>query len=216
MSIDTADPSPTDGVLLARQPVFDRRDRIAGFELSFAPGTEPAGPAAAARMITTAFGDLGLRRMVGDHRAYINATPELLAQAPALRLPPDRVVLQLAGRTVDEALLATVRGLVDDGFGVGVGGWALSSDAAPLLELASVVKVDFEFGTLDLARLVTRRAELQARGITLIATDVQTRGEYDECRRLGFDGFRAAISPSPLGSPANAPPHSASPPWPRC
>jgi EAL and modified HD-GYP domain-containing signal transduction protein len=203
---DPAQTAPADCVLLARQPVFDRREQVTGFELSLASGVPPADEAAAAGVVTTTFGDLGLRRVVGDRRAYIGATPQLLAQALALRLPADRVVLQLPANELDAPLLQTASGLVRDGFGLGVGGWALAPDFKPLLDLARVIKVDFDFGTLDLARLVTRRAELQARGMTLIATGLQTRGEYDECLRLGFDGFQGGYLAQPSGVPGRRTP----------
>ncbi len=203
---DSAQTAPAECVLLARQPVFDRREQVTGFELSLGSGGPPVDEAAAAGVVTTAFGDLGLRRVVGDRRAYIDATPQLLAQAPALRLPADRLVLQLAADAVDAPLLETASGLVRDGFGLAVGGWALAPDFEPLLDLARVIKVDFDFGTLDLARLVTRRAELQARGMTLIATGLQTRGEYDECLRLGFDGFQGGYLAQPSGLPGRRTP----------
>ena len=197
---------PGDCVLLARQPVFDRHERVVGFELSLKTDPSPVGETAAAGVVSTAFADLGLRRVVGDRRAYIDASPELVAQAAGLRLPPDRVVLQLDPNPVDTPLLETAGDLTRDGFGLGVGGWALAPEFAPLLELASVIKVKFDFGTLDLARLATRRAELQARGVTLIATGLETRGEYAECLRLGFDGFQGGYLAEPSGVPGRRTP----------
>ncbi|HEY5431043.1 MAG TPA: HDOD domain-containing protein [Solirubrobacteraceae bacterium] len=197
---------PGDCVLLARQPVFDRHERVVGFELSLTADTSPVAGAAAASVVSTAFGDVGLRRIVGDRRAYIDASPQLVQQAAALGLPPERVVLQLDADAVDTRLLQTAGGLTRDGFDLGVGGWALAPEFAPLLELARVIKVKFDFGTLDLARLAPRRAELQARGVTLIATGLETRGEYEECHRLGFDGFQGGYLAEPSGVPGRRTP----------
>ncbi len=86
---------------------------------------------------------------------------------------------------------------VEEGFRISVGGWALDPAAEPLLRLASVVKVDFNFGTLDLVRAMARRDELHARGATLIAGRVNTRGELEECRRLGFDAFQGEFLAQP-------------------
>jgi EAL and modified HD-GYP domain-containing signal transduction protein len=181
--------------LLARHPLFDRRERVAGYELlcRSAPG---APVARAAGAITTVVGDVGLERLVGDHPAYMTASRELLAQAPGLGLPPQRVVLQLPEpEPVDRPLLTSLRELRDLGFGVGVGIWALAPGAEPALEVATVLKVRFGFSRSDVNQVITRRAELHARRLTLIATGVETRGEYDQCLKLGFDAFQGPLFP---------------------
>ena len=45
---DPAQTAPADCVLLARQPVFDRREQVTGFELSLGSGLPPVDEAAAA------------------------------------------------------------------------------------------------------------------------------------------------------------------------
>ena len=182
--------------LIRRHAVFDEREHLAGYELLL--DGPSAGEGTAAPLIASACGDLGLRRLVGDHRAYLAATPDLLANAPELRLPPTQLVLQVPEQPIDEQLLHAVRHVVEQGYGVTVGGWALHPAAERLLALATTVKVDFDFGTLELTRLVIRRDELHARGATLIAGNVQTRGEYEECRRLGFDAFQGDYLAEPI------------------
>lgn len=183
------------GALILRQALFDARERLAGYELLLDRG--PAADSGAAAVITAAFGELGLRRVVGDHRAYVTAPFDLLAGAAALRLPAGQLVLQVAEQPIDDRLLGVVGRLVEEGFGVGVGGWALGPDAEPLMRLATAVKVDFDFGTRDLTQLVAQRDALHAHGATLIAAHVQTRGEYEEARRLGFDAFQGAYLARP-------------------
>ncbi len=185
-----------DCAVVWRQPMFDRSERLAGYELRL-DGRAVSAENSAADLLTTTFGDLGLRRVVGNRRAYVTASLQLLADAAVLRLPAEQVVLQIPEQPVNEQLLATVRHVRDEGFGVGVGGWALDPAAEPLLQLATTIKLDFDFGTLDLVRAVARRDELHARGATLIAGRVQTRGELAECRRLGFDAFQGAFLAQP-------------------
>lgn len=171
---------------------------MTGYELvcRSAPG---APVARAAGAITTVFGDVGLERLVGEHPAYMTASRELLAQAPGLGLPPQRLVLQLPEpEPVDRPLLTSLRELRDHGFGVGVSIWALAPGAEPALEVATVLKVRFGFSRSDVNQVITRRAELHARRLTLIATGVETRGEYDQCLKLGFDAFQGPLFPRPV------------------
>jgi c-di-GMP phosphodiesterase len=183
--------------LIRRQAVFDARERLVGYELLLDRGIPPAADADAAALIAAAFGDLGLRRVVGDHRAYVTASFDVLSGAAALRLPPQQLVLQVAQQPVDERLLQIAGRLVEQGFGVGVGGWGLEPDAEPLLRLATAVKVDFDFGTRELTQLVAQRDALHTQRATLIAAHVQTRGEHEEARRLGFDAFQGAYLAQP-------------------
>jgi c-di-GMP phosphodiesterase len=179
-----------------RQPVFNARGRLVGYGLHL-NGRLGSAEESAAELVTAACGDVGLRRVVGDHRAYIPASSQLLASAAVLRLPAEQVVLEVAEQPVDEQLLSSVRHACGEGFSVGVGGWALGPGGEALLQLAATIKVDFDFGALDLVRAVARRDELHARGATLIAGRVQTRGELEECRRLGFDAFQGEFMAQP-------------------
>jgi EAL and modified HD-GYP domain-containing signal transduction protein len=192
--------------LVRRQPIFDGHERLAGYELLIASRAAAPTDATAAGLIAATCAEVGLRRVVGDHRAYITATRDLVALARELRLPAEQVVLQLPKQPVDELLLASVHRVVEGGFGVGVGGWALEPGAETLLALTTTVKVDFDFGTLDLNRLLARRDELRARAVTLIADHVGTHGEYEECRRLGFDAFQGEFLAQPTGLAARRTP----------
>src|SRR5579875_2826524 len=187
-------------VLIRRQAIFDPQERVSGYELLLDTGAPPAEDEQAQGLLTSAVVDIGLRRIVGTRRAYLTATPALLADAAALRLSPEQVVLLVPAQPVGRSLLRTLRGLVGAGFEIGVGAWAIDGGAEPLLRLASVVKLDFRFGTRELALLMTRRDELHARGATLIAGQVQTWGEYERCLGLGFDAFQGEYlaHPAPI------------------
>ena len=202
--------------LIRRQAVFDARERLVGYELLLDHGVPPAADADAAAVIASAFGDLGLRRVVGDHRAYVTASFDVLSGAAALRLPSQQLVLQVAEQPVDDRLLRTVGRLVEQGFGVGVGGWGLEPDAEPLLGLATAVKVDFDFGTRELTQLVAQRDALHARRATLIAAHVQTRGEHTRPGGWGSTPFRGPTSPSRPMSPGAARRRTGWRHWPPC
>ena len=128
-----------DCAVVWRQPVFDRSERLAGYELRLDGCAGTAEHDRADDMLTTACGDLGLRRVVGDRRAYITAGSQLLADAAVLRLPAERVVLQIPEQPVNEQLLSAVRHIGNAGFGVAVGGWALDPAAEALLELSTTL-----------------------------------------------------------------------------
>src|SRR6185503_3899200 len=110
-------------------------------------------------------------RLVGDARAFINVTADFLLKVRPLPMPPERVVLELVGsHSADPELLDALRDARDAGFQIALDGFRLSPGLEPLLDLASVVKLDIR--ALSGGTLVSQIRELRARGITAIALKV--------------------------------------------
>jgi EAL and modified HD-GYP domain-containing signal transduction protein len=62
---------------------------------------------ATSQVIVDAIGEIGLDRLVGGQRAYVNVSRDLLLAVRPLPLPADRVVLELLeGQRVDAELPA--------------------------------------------------------------------------------------------------------------
>jgi EAL and modified HD-GYP domain-containing signal transduction protein len=199
----------TTNVAVARQPIFDRAESIAGFEILYRSLTGPFTDAegATSTVIVQSLADIGLERLVGDGRAFINVTADFLLKVRPLPMPPERVVLELVGsHSADPELLGALRDARDAGFRVALDGFRLSPGLEPLLDLANVVKLDIR--ALSGATLVKQVNELRHRGLTLIALKVETREEYEACRAMGFDGFQGYFFAEPaIVSGPTAPTH---------
>lgn len=199
--------------IVARQPILDRSERVVGFEILYR-ATSPSMPtaledpeAASSSVIVRTIADIGLQQLVGDRPAYINVTRDLLLQVRPLPLPPDRVVLELIeGQVVDRALLDVLEELVDAGFQLALDDFRWRPELDKLVELASIVKLDIR--AMEESDLREHVARLRGRGIWLIAEKVETRGEYEMCRGLGFDAFQGYFFARPdLESGRSAPTH---------
>jgi EAL and modified HD-GYP domain-containing signal transduction protein len=199
----------TTNVAVARQPIFDRAESIAGFEILYRSLTGPFTDAegATSTVIVQSLADIGLERLVGDARAFINVTADFLLKVRPLPMPPERVVLELVGtHSADPELLGALRDARDAGFRIALDGFRLSPGLEPLLELAGVVKLDIR--ALSGATLVKQVNELRHRGLVLIALKVETREEYEACRAMGFDGFQGYFFAEPaVVSGPTAPTH---------
>jgi c-di-GMP phosphodiesterase len=199
----------TTNVAVARQPIFDRAETITGFEILYRSLTGPFTDAegATSTVIVQSLADIGLERLVGDARAFINVTADFLLKVRPLPMPPERVVLELVGsHSADPELLGALRDARDAGFRIALDGFRLLPGLEPLLELASVVKLDIR--ALSGATLVKHVNELRHRGLTLIALKVETREEYEACRAMGFDGFQGYFFAEPaVVSGPTAPTH---------
>ena len=180
-------------ILLARQPILDRRERVVAYELLYRPMPLSGGPldplAATASVIVNGLSDVGLDALVGPHPAFVNVTREFLLGVPSLPFAPERVVLELLeDQELDDALLQALRALVDAGFTIALDDFHYTPEQEPLLELAAIVKLDVRALTPD--RLAHDAAMLKARGLRLVAEKVETDEEAQYCRELGFDAFQ--------------------------
>jgi c-di-GMP phosphodiesterase len=180
-------------VVMARQPIFDADLRLEAFELLYravgADGRSLAGDRATATVLVGALTDVGLGRLVGSQRAYLNVNREFLLAFRPLPLPADRVVLELVeDQLLDDELLGVLGELVEDGFTLALDNFDYRPELEPLLALASVAKLDIQ--ALDRERQADHVRRLRERGLTVIAEKVETREELQHCRRLGVDGFQ--------------------------
>ena len=190
-------------VLLARQPILDRQDRVVAYELLYRPMPLGGGPldplAATASVIVNGLSDVGLDALVGPHPAYVNVTREFLLGMPSLPFAPERVVLELLeDQELDDALLQALRDLVDAGFTIALDDFHYTPEQEPLLELATIVKLDVRALTPE--QLAHDAVMLKARGQWLIAEKVETDEEARRCRELGFDAFQGYFfaRPAPI------------------
>ena len=98
---DSAADSGFPDVFVARQPIFDRRTQVYGYELLFRTGLENFCPQddldhAAASVLENAWLTFGLPALIGTKKAFINFTRSLLVGGYGLSLPPPSFLLQSA------------------------------------------------------------------------------------------------------------------------
>jgi c-di-GMP phosphodiesterase len=175
-------------VTVARQPILDQRERLRGYELLHR-GVAAYGEQATAQVLLAAYGDIGLRTLVGGHRAWINVTRRFLLDVDPLPVPPSEVVLELLeDETLDDELLARLHELHAAGFEIALDDFTYSAAADDALRLASIVKVDVLAGGHEHAK---RQAELlRPFGVTLLAEKVEDREMFAHCLGLGYELFQ--------------------------
>jgi EAL and modified HD-GYP domain-containing signal transduction protein len=189
----TAPPAPTPPdaeVLFARQPILDGDGRLAGYELLYrGDGGSDSPHAATSRVAASALSDLGLRQATGGAPAFLNVTTEFLLAMDPLPFGPEGVVLEIAAdRLPDAPLLERLGRLRQHGYMLALDGYAGQPNADPLLDYATLAKVEArDVGPSGLALVVTH---LRGRGIRPIANGVDTHGDQDRCADAGFELFQ--------------------------
>src|SRR5215216_2734024 len=187
------EPQTHDGVIVARQPIFDAGWDVIAYELLYRPLSEDAAPvgpeAMTAGVLAGAFGELGLDLLVGNRPAHINVTREFLLDMRPLPLEPQRTVLELVeDQQVDKALVEVLAEAVDGGFTLALDDFKHAPKMDALLDLASIVKLDVR--ALTRKQLEAEVRKLEPRNLTLVAEKVETAEEYELCRELEFDAYQ--------------------------
>ncbi len=189
-------------LILARQPIFDRRLEVVGYELLFRPRTvssvwrNPAqGDLMSAQVMLSAI-DLGPERLVGDKRLFVNGSRGVITGEVPIVFPPEQTVVELLESVeVDDQVLAGVRRLVNQGYVVALDDFRWFDGAEALFELASIVKLDLlELGDDELASLVEHA---HAMGLTVVAEKVEQWEQLRRCEELGFDYFQGYLLSRP-------------------
>ncbi|MCP3996454.1 MAG: HDOD domain-containing protein [bacterium] len=180
---------------MGRQPLFDRRLDVVGYEILFRAGPVPNRAIiddenqATSNVILSMFTDIDLEAILGGKRALINLTRGLILEGIPSLLPPERVIVEVVETsTVDERLIEALHRLRSQGYTIALDDWISFSKLRPLLPVADIVKIDIQ--AFDAKRLVAEVGWLKTFGVQLVAEKVETYAELRRCRELDFDYFQ--------------------------
>ena len=182
-------------IFIARQPIFDRSERVVGYELLYraSSSADRAEGVDQDRMayevlLGSVFG-AGLPRIVQDTAAFVNTPRSLLLSGALDLLDPRTVVIEVLETVEPDAeVLAACEALVAKGFRLALDDVVLDRRIEPLLNLASIVKFDVLAQAPETLSGV--REQLAPYGVTLLAEKVESAAVRDACLALGFELFQ--------------------------
>jgi c-di-GMP phosphodiesterase len=181
--------------IVARQPIFDDRQKLVGFELLYrrTPDAVAASGVSAAVMasstVVQAVLGIGLERLAEGERVWINCTRDLLVDRAWEVLDPALVVLEVLETVEPDAdVIAACTEARKRGYQLALDDFVYSDAWVPLLTLCQVVKVDVMGRTpAELTPIVQR---LKPFGAKLLAERVESDQMRATCAQLGFTLFQ--------------------------
>ncbi len=179
-------------VYVARQPIFDRNMRVAGYELLFRDAQGNRATAddddAARAVILSALTEVGLKQIIGTRTGWIRVTPGLIDSGLVALLPEQAILEISAEHGVDEELVNTVDGLKRAGRIVSIDHFRYTPETEPLLRLVDIVKLDL----VALGRGQVRRqvARIRRIGLKVVANRVENKADHVACKEAGCDLFQ--------------------------
>ncbi len=182
-------------LFLGRQPILDRDQNLAAFELLFRSSHVNGAQIdddllASATVINHAFSELGVEHVLGRYVGFINLSAPLILSDVIELLPKERVVLELLETVeVNATVVARLKELKAMGFQLALDDYLGQEEQyADVLGVVDVVKVDVK--DLDPARVQAITARLKRWPVKLLAEKVDTREQADLCRSLGYELFQ--------------------------
>jgi c-di-GMP-related signal transduction protein len=181
-------------VYLARQPIFDRQQKVFAYELLYRASEENYNPEAdgtlaTSEVISGSFMNIGLEKITRRKKAFINFTRQLLEDETAFLLPKDMVAIELLEDSKpDRSTLDICEKLYESGYSLVLDDFDLSSDFKDILHIVEIVKIDYRKTDLQ------ERSEiidfLKGKKIKMLAEKVETVEEYADAMSAGYDYFQ--------------------------
>ncbi|MEO0249958.1 MAG: HDOD domain-containing protein, partial [candidate division WOR-3 bacterium] len=190
-------------IFVARQPIFDARQNVYGYELLYRSGSGNAyqatdGNQASLSVIRNTFLMLGSQTLTGRKKAFINFTKELLVSGIGLSLPHDQTVVEiLEDVEPDESTLSACKDLKKAGFLIALDDFTLTNfTQEAFLEIADIVKVDFTLtAEADRAKVIER---FQGQQKKFLAEKVETKQDFLAAVKKGYSFFQGYFFQKPV------------------
>jgi c-di-GMP-related signal transduction protein len=177
---------------VARQPIFDRHEKVFGYELLFRNGLENAfsgdvDEASRATLDRTLL--MGLDVLCDGRRAFVNCTRDTLMKGLVTLLPSSSTVVEiLESVPPDSDVIAACRNLKEAGYLIALDDFVADDPRESLTEIADIIKVDIQLTTeAQRAELIKRHGPWRSR---MLAEKIETTADFDRARELGFVYFQ--------------------------
>ena len=178
---------------VARQPIFDRNEKVFGYELLFRDDMENmfhgADPDAASRSTFDSSLLVGLDVLCDGKRAFLNCTRETLIGGMVTLLPSHSTVVEVLETVpVDKEVIAACQHLKEAGYLIALDDFVSDDPREPLAEIADILKVDVRLTTPDQrAALIKKHGPWRCR---MLAEKVENHAEFVAAKEQGFIYFQ--------------------------
>jgi c-di-GMP-related signal transduction protein len=174
---------------IARQPIFDMKRVVYGYELLFRSGTANFFPGLHMDLACVSTADnlflFGIERLTRGRHAFVNCSRDFLVRDYAALLPKDRVVIEILENTEpDPEVIAACKRLKHAGFAIALDDFIEVGRWGDLVDLADFIKVDFLATPADAQRDFCR--EFSRRNIRMLAEKVETYADFERARDYGY------------------------------
>ena len=180
---------------IARQPIFNPKLEVVGYELLFRGQGYAAGAQiddaqrATATVVLNALTELDMNRIVANKTAWINVSREFVLDGLIQAVPPSVVGLEIPEtETFDDDMVGALRELKEEGYRLALDDFRFREGSEAVLDLFDVVKLSMpDLGRPQLRELVERLRPYPGK---VLADKLGTRPDHEVCIAVGCDLFQ--------------------------
>jgi len=189
-------------IFLARQPIVDRFYNLVAYELLFRNSDKNIyqnedGDKATIEVIKNSFINMGIDKVTGGKRAFINFTENILKSDIFTVLSPKLVIVEiLEDVQPTEEILELCRKLKRLGYTIALDDFIYSSKYKDLIKIADIIKVDFKITKGNERKKVIE--QVNSKNIKFLAEKVETIEEFNEAVLFGYSYFQGYYLSKPL------------------
>ena len=190
-------------VFVARQPIFDKKLEVVGYELLFRTGFENVyggtdGDQASSSVITDSFLVIGLDTLTRGKKAFINFTEKLLLDETAMVLPKEILIIEiLENIEPTEEIIAACKNLKKSGYHFALDDFVFEKKFIPLIELADIIKVDLKLSDMQESRAIIQNY-CSGKNIKFLAEKLETHEEFEQALQEGYSYFQGFFFSKPV------------------
>lgn len=188
-------------VYVARQPIFDCKMNIYGYELlyrrsmnNFYEGLDDNQ--ATAELINNTFLVMQLDELTSGAKAFINFSEELLEKEIPLLLPKQKIVVEILERVqITDKLINLCKKLKQQGYVLALDDFVFHESYHRLIEISDIIKIEFNAISLQQQKRLIERYKGK---VKFLAEKVETREEFKEALKMGYDYFQGYFFSKPV------------------
>jgi len=189
-------------MLVARQPILDRRQNIFAYELLYRDDEkinsfnyEVSSLSATAGVVLSLF-ESGAEKITENKKAFINFDENLLKSDVFEIISPDKLVIEvLENVKIDDELVNRLFELKEKGYTIALDDFYHSSEDYALVDVCDIIKYDFL--NTDIKKIIIDSQIAQRKGKTILAEKVETKEEFEMAKRIGFTLFQGYFFEKP-------------------
>lgn len=189
-------------LLVGRQAIFDRNMDVHAYELLYRDHKKaeeavlPDGDTATSRTLTNALIEIGLDRIAGNSRVFINFTESFFTEMQPIPFDKDRVVMEiLEDIPVTDELVAGVKRLSDEGYTLALDDFEFDEKWRRILPYMDYIKLEVNEQTMPLVE--KKMPALRSLKAKLLAEKVEDLFQFHRLHDLGFDFFQGYFFAKP-------------------
>ncbi len=188
-------------VYMARQPIFNKKKNIYGYELLFRGGTANAfpdidGDTATSKVLANSFFNMGIEQIVGKKVAFVNFTRDLLLKRVPSMFPREKLVVEvLENVEAEQEIIEACKDLSAEGYIIALDDFFYEADLKPLVQLADIIKMDFRATSME--DIESHVENLSEYGVKFLAEKVETHEEFQKASEMGFEFFQGYFFSKP-------------------